>query len=49
MVYSVGDDSQDKTGNLTHAGNLGDKETPTSEWGFRLFDVNKRRQPPTMP
>jgi len=50
VVYSVGDDSRDRAGNLSNAGNLrDDAQRPTSNWGFRLFDVRKRRQPPGKP
>jgi hypothetical protein len=40
-VYTVGPDGEDNGGNLD--GKWLDKG---SDWGFRLWDVNKRRQPP---
>jgi hypothetical protein len=42
VIYSVGQDVTDNGGNL-------DRDRPTSpgvDFGFRLWDVNKRRQPP---
>jgi hypothetical protein len=40
IVYSVGEDRQDNGGNLSGTFKAG------TDWGYRLWDVSRRRQPP---
>jgi len=41
VIYSVGEDRTDHGGNLSNITN-----TKGTNWGVRLWDVSRRRQPP---
>jgi hypothetical protein len=45
VIYSVGPDGQDDGGNVNRQNNV----APGSDLGYRLWDVDQRRQPPVNP
>lgn len=46
VVYSVGEDLKDDGGAVTDAGGRHRRPEPGADLGYRLWDIDKRRQPP---
>lgn len=46
VVYSVGEDCKDDGGAITDAGGRHRRPEPGADLGYRLWDLDKRRQPP---